>query len=32
MAVRPPQGSWNWLVTRNVLTFHANTIPSRLQE
>lgn len=32
MEARPPLGSWNRLVTRSVLTFHARTVPSRLQE
>lgn len=32
MDMRSPYGSWNRLITRNVLTFHARTVPSRLQE
>lgn len=28
----PPPGSWNLLVTRRVLTFHARTVPSALHE
>lgn len=29
---RSPYDSWNRLTTRSVLTFHAMTVPSRLQE
>lgn len=29
---RSPYDSWNRLITRSVLTFHAMTVPSRLQE
>lgn len=32
MDVRPQQGSWKRLFTSRVLTFHARTVPSRLQE
>lgn len=28
----PPLGSWNLLVTCSVLTSHASTVPSTLQE
>lgn len=32
MDMRSPCCSWNRLITRSVLTFHAKTVPSRLQE
>lgn len=32
MDMRSPHDSWNRLITRSVLTLHAMTVPSRLQE